>query len=91
MESIHEDVHLESPSTTLETVAETGQSANQNVKNHSSSSRPTDMEHSQSRDHFDETTPGRLPPGPMAEEDIESEERFSRMEQAHAAIDRNKL
>lgn len=64
MESIHEDVHLETPSTTLETVAETGQSTPRNVKNHPSSLRSDDMEHSQSRDHFDETIPRRLPPGP---------------------------
>ena len=30
-------------------------------------------------------------PGPMAEEDIESEERFSKMEQSDAAIDRKEL
>lgn len=119
LESIHEDVRLETPSTTLETVAETGQSAPRNVKNHPNSPRSADMEHSQSRDHFDETTPRRLPPGsgfkinkiiklisnlldvifgifepnlgPMAEEDIESEERFSRLEQSYATIDRKEL
>ena len=64
MESIHEDVRLETPSTTLETVAETGQPTPRNVKNHLTSPRSADMEHSQSRDHFDETTPRRLPPGP---------------------------
>ena len=119
LESIHEDVRLETPSTTLETVAETGQSTPRNVKNHPTSPRSPDMEHSQSRDHFDETTPRRLPPGPgfkmnkmiklisnlvdpifsifepnlgpMVEEDIESEERFSRMEQSYATIDRKEL
>ena len=64
LESIHEDVRLETPSTTLETVAETGQPTPRNVKNHLTSPRSADMEHSQSRDHFDETTPRRLPPGP---------------------------
>ena len=64
MESIHEDVHLETPSTTLETVAETGQSTPRIVKNHPSSLRSDDIEHSQSRDHFDETIPRSLPPGP---------------------------
>merc|ERR1711990_146256 len=88
LESIHEDVRLETPSTTLETVAATGQSTPRNVKNHPTSPRSPDMEHSESRDHFDETTPRRLPPGPMAEEDIESEERFSRLEQSYATIDR---
>merc|ERR1711990_430544 len=91
LESIHEDVRLETPSTTLETVAATGQSTPRNVKNHPTSPRSPDMEHSESRDHFDETTPRRLPPGPMAEEDIESEERFSRLEQSYATIDRKEL
>lgn len=86
LESIHEDIHLETPSSTLETVVE----GSRNVKNQPSSSRsthqPSNIEHSESRDHVHALP--RLPPGPMAEEDIESEERFSRMEQAGLTIDR---
>ena len=66
LESIHEDVHLETPSATLETVAETGQSVQPNTKNQASSrrSQPADIEHSESTDNIGEMAPPRLPPGP---------------------------